>query len=62
MPWKFDAQIGDLVFVVKPDDVSDPANVTLGESGLSDLSIDTGDRLNDGATLDQGQRVIEVSG
>lgn len=62
MPWKFDAQIGDLVFIVKPDDVSDPANITLGDAGLSDLNIDTGDRTNDGSTLDQGQRVIEVSG
>lgn len=61
MPWRFDAQIADLVFVVKPDDVSDPANITLGESGLSDLAIDTGDRINDSSTLDQGQRVIEVN-
>jgi hypothetical protein len=62
MPWKFDAQIGDLVFFIKPDDVSDPANVTLGDAGLSDLAIDTGDRTNDGAILDQGLRVIEVGG
>lgn len=61
MPWKFDAQIADLVFVIKPDDVSDPANVTLGDSGLSDLAIDTGERTNDSSTLDQGQRVIEVN-
>jgi hypothetical protein len=61
MPWKFDAQIADLVFFVKPDDVSDPANITLGDSGLSDLAIDTGDRINDSSTLDQGQRVIEVN-
>ena len=60
MPWKFDAQIGDLVFFIKPDDVSDPANVTLGDSALSDLEIDTGDRTNDGAILDQCLRVIEV--
>lgn len=60
MPWKFDTQIGDLVFIIKPDDVSDPANITLGESGLSDLAIDTGDRVNDSSTLDQGERVIEV--
>jgi hypothetical protein len=60
MPWRFDTQLGDLVFVIKPDDVSDPANITLGESGISDLSIDTGNRTNDSSILDQGQRVIEV--
>lgn len=62
MPWKFDPQIGDLVFFIKPDDVSDPANVTLGDAGLSDLAIDTGSRTNDSSTLDQGLRVIEVIG
>jgi hypothetical protein len=60
MPWRFDTQLGDLVFVIKPDDVSDPANITLGDSGTSDLAIDTGNRTNDSSILDQGQRVIEV--
>jgi hypothetical protein len=61
MPWRFDAQIGDLVFVLGTDQVSDPASLVLGQSGVSDLVIDSGERTNDGATLDQGLRVFEGS-
>lgn len=61
MPWKFDAQLGDIIFAVRPDDISDPANISLGESATSDLAIDVGERINDGSIIDQGQRVIEVT-
>jgi hypothetical protein len=60
MPWRFDAQIADLVFVVKSEDVADSANITMGNYGEADLTIDTGDRSNESSILDQGQRVIEV--
>jgi len=60
MPWKFDPQLGDLVFQIPGTDVADPANVDLGSEVNSDLSIDTGDRTNDGAVIDQGQRILEV--
>jgi hypothetical protein len=61
MPWKFDATLGDLVFVVvSSGEVSDPANLSLGENGTSDLEIDTGERVNDGSVLDQGLRIIEI--
>jgi hypothetical protein len=61
MPWRFDTQLGDLVFVVvSGGEASDPANLTLGDSSTSDLSIDTGERTNDSSTLDQGLRIIEI--
>jgi hypothetical protein len=62
MPWKFDAILGDLVFKIPPTDISDPANVDLGAAGASDLGIDTGERINDSSTVDQGLRVFEVDG
>jgi hypothetical protein len=62
MPWRFDPTLGDIVFAVsvtQASESSDPANITFGDSGTSDLSLDTGDRTNDGSTLDQGLRILE---
>jgi hypothetical protein len=60
MGWKFDPFLGDLVFTVGTGEFIDGANITFGSNG-SDMAIDTGERTNDGSTLDQGQRVNEAS-
>lgn len=56
MPWRFDPIIGDLVFKITTSDISDTAEIDLGDSVLSDLSIDAGDRMNDSSIVDQGVR------
>jgi hypothetical protein len=61
MPWKFDASLGDLFFVLSSGgDSSDPANISFGDINGSDLDIDLGYRVNDGSILDQGLRIIEI--
>lgn len=60
MAWRFDPLEGDLVFIIKGGaGIEEAANITYGDNGTSDLTIDTGDRTIDGSTIDQGDRIIE---
>lgn len=59
MAWKFDPFLVDIVWVVPSSDIIDGANINLGDSADSDLTIDTGSRENEGSVIDQGLRVID---
>lgn len=61
MPWRFDAQAVDLVFVIDTTVAIVSGNVDFGSEINSDLSIDTGDRTNDSSIIDNGLRVIDGS-
>lgn len=51
--YKLDATLVKLVFIEEPEYISEPGSIDLGQG---DLTIDTGDRTNDGSLIDQGLR------
>lgn len=57
MAWKFDATAVDIVWVVTPEQIDINGVLDLGPA-TSDITVDTGNRTNDTAVLDQGTRVI----
>jgi hypothetical protein len=61
MPWKFDSQSVDIVFIVDTTIAIVSGSVELGDSISSDLSIDTGDRENESSLVDGGLRIIDGS-
>lgn len=61
MPWRFDAQAVDLVFVIDTSVPIVSGNVDFGNEITSDLNIDTGDRTNDSSIIDNGLRIIDGS-
>lgn len=61
MPWRFDAQAVDLVFIIDTSVPIASGNVDFGNEITSDLSIDTGDRTNDTSIIDNGLRIIDGS-
>lgn len=60
MAWKFNPSNIEVVWVVTSTELVESGSLDLGSS-TSDLSVDTGDRTNDTAVLDQGLRVIDGS-
>lgn len=61
MPWKFDAQSVDIVFVQITSQQVVAGSIDFGDNFQSDLTIDTGDRSNDLSTIDGGLRVVDGS-
>lgn len=59
MPWRFDAQAVDIVFVIDTTVAIVSGSVEFGEEIGSDLSVDTGQRDNDSSIIDNGLRVID---
>jgi hypothetical protein len=59
MPWRFDAQAVDIVFVIDTTVAIVSGSVEFGEEIGSDLSVDTGQRDNDTSIIDSGLRVID---
>lgn len=61
MPWKFDAQAVDIVFVSFDTESIVSGEIVFGEQDGSDLTIDTGDRTNNTSIIDGGLRIIDGS-
>lgn len=61
MPWRFDPQSIDLVFVNTTTQLVESGSLDFGDNFQSDLSIDTGDRTNEVSTIDGGLRVVDGS-
>jgi len=61
MPWKFDPQTLDLVFVNITTQLVESGSLSFGDEFDSDLSLDAGDRLNESAQVDGGLRVVDGS-
>lgn len=61
MPWRFDAQTIDLVFVIDTNTPIISGSIEFGNEVGSDLTIDTGSRENDSSIVDNGLRVIDGS-
>lgn len=61
MPWKFDPQSVDIVFVQITSQQVVAGSIDFGDNFQSDLTIDTGDRSNDLSTIDGGLRVVDGS-
>jgi hypothetical protein len=61
MPWKFDPQSVDLVFVNITTQMVESGSLDFGSEIDSDLAIDTGDRENDTSIVDNGLRIIDGS-
>jgi hypothetical protein len=61
MPWRFDPQSIDLVFVVDTNVPVVSGSIEFGNEIGSDLAIDTGERENDTSIVDNGLRVIDGS-
>lgn len=61
MPWRFDAQAVDIVFVIDTNVPIVSGSVEFGEEIGSDLAIDAGNRDNDTSIVDNGLRVIDGS-
>lgn len=61
MPWRFDAQTIELVFVLDTNVPVISGSIEFGSELNSDLSIDTGSRENDSSVVDSGLRVIDGS-
>ena len=59
MAWRFDFKEVDLVWIQPVEDIVDNSNITMGDYGVSDLTVDTGDRTNDTSIVDQGDRIID---
>lgn len=57
MAWSFNSAIADLVWYDTIDSII--LDETILDLGVGDLLLDTGNRSNDGSTLDQGLRVID---
>jgi len=61
MPWKFDPQSIDLVFVNVTTQMVESGSLDFGSEIDSDLAVDTGDRENDTSIVDNGLRIIDGS-
>jgi hypothetical protein len=61
MPWRFDAQAVDIVFVIDTNTPVISGSIEFGSELDSDLTIDTGNRENDSSIVDNGLRVIDGS-
>jgi hypothetical protein len=61
MPWKFDPQSVDLVFVNITTQMVESGSLDFGSEIDSDLAVDTGDRENDTSIVDNGLRIIDGS-
>ena len=61
MPWKFDAQNVDLVFVQISTQQIVSGSIEFGDEIDGDLIIDTGERTNTLSIIDNGLRVIDGS-
>jgi hypothetical protein len=61
MPWKFDPQSIDLVFINITTQMVESGSLDFGDNFQSDLTIDTGDRTNEVSTIDGGLRVVDGS-
>jgi hypothetical protein len=61
MPWKFDPQAVDIVFVSFSTEQIVSGQIDFGSELSSDLSLDTGERTNDSSVVDGGLRVIDGS-
>lgn len=60
MPWLFNPSKLDIAWVTPPDRLSDQAEINMGDIN-SDITLDTGERSNDSAIIDQGSRVVDGS-
>jgi hypothetical protein len=59
MPWKFDPFVGD-VFWVQPVTITQGiGDISMGDVGDSDISIDLGSRDDGPSQIDQGLRVYD---
>lgn len=61
MPWKFDAQNVDIVFVQVTTQQVVAGSIDFGDNFESDLTIDTGERTNSISIVDGGLRVVDGS-
>jgi hypothetical protein len=61
MPWRFDAQSVDIVFVIDTSVPVESGLIVFGEEIGSDLIVDTGVRDNDSSIVDSGLRIIDGS-
>jgi hypothetical protein len=61
MPWRFDAQAVDIVFVIDTNVPIESGLLAFGEEIGSDLNVDTGNRENDSSIVDNGLRIIDGS-
>jgi hypothetical protein len=59
MPWKFDAQAVDIIFVIDTTSQIVSGSIEFGDDLTSDLALDTGDRDNDTSIVDSGLRIID---
>jgi hypothetical protein len=60
MAWKFDPTNVELIWTITTSELTEIATLDLGNLE-SDLSLDTGDRINSSSILDQGLRVVDGS-
>ena len=61
MPWKFDAQNVELVFVQISTQQIVSGSIEFGDEIDGDLIVDTGERTNALSIIDNGLRVIDGS-
>lgn len=61
MPWKFDAQNVELVFVQISTQQIVSGSIEFGDEIDGDLIVDTGERTNTLSIIDNGLRVIDGS-
>jgi hypothetical protein len=59
MPWQFDPNAVDIVFIVSTMEQIVSGSIDFGDNALSDLAIDVGQRENDTSILDSGLRIID---
>lgn len=59
MPWRFDAQAVDIVFIVDTSEQIVSGSVNFGDEINSDLSLDAGFRDNETSEVDSGLRIID---
>jgi hypothetical protein len=61
MPWRFDAQAVEIVFVIDTNVPIESGSLIFGDEIGSDLNVDTGLRDNDTSIVDNGLRIIDGS-
>ena len=57
MAWKFDPQSEDIIWVETTDTVNTSGSVDFGSYTTNDLTMDAGNRTNDGSIIDPGLRL-----
>lgn len=57
MAWKFDPQTEDIIWVETTDTVNTSGTIAFGDYVTNDLTLDTGNRTNDGSIIDPGLRL-----